>query len=186
MNVQLDIFPSCSHDLHFTKTKILSMLSELFPRPQLQPTLNRQPSPLKSILNTRLFRKPERKMSVCSAVSSESLQCLSSCWFFQTTAVMDCFTVCQVKDQLSKTGMILRHENGSVGKKVRRIRPLSGCLWVPLEENIVKYYKYFIFKSINLVHFERKIKQNYKTLWMNNKVSIHGHIMLHCMHNMCL
>lgn len=104
-----------------SEKKILSMLSELFPRPRLQPTLNKQPSPLKSILNSRLYRKPERKMffkSVCSAVSTESLKCLSSCWFFQTSAVFDCFTVCQVKDPLRKTGMILRHENGSVVKKV--------------------------------------------------------------------
>ena len=65
---------------------------------------------------------------------------------------------------------IIRHENGSRVKKVRRIQSLlEGLGAISPGEN----FEYFIFKSINVMHFERKIKQNYKTVWMYNKVSIY-------------
>ena len=57
------------------------------------------------------------------------------------------------------------------GWKLRRIWPLSGGPCSPEE-----HFEYFMFKSINVMHFERKIKQNYKRVWMYNK---HGHIMLY-------
>ena len=50
------------------------------------------------------------------------------------------------------------------------------CGWVRGHAPEWMFFEYFIFKSINLMHFERKIKQNYKTVWMYNK---HGHIMLY-------
>ena len=67
------------------------------------------------------------------------------------------------------------HENGSGVQKVERIQdPLGGVRGhAPLEEN----FEHFIFKSINLVQFERKIKQSYRTVRMYNKVSIHINIM---------
>ena len=66
-----------------------------------------------------------------------------------------------------------RQENKSGVKKVRRIWPLlRGRAACSPEEN----FENFIFKSINQMHFERKIKQNYKTVWKYNK---HGHTMLY-------